>query len=358
MPEPRRVFVTNPGSTNTKMAIFTTEGREAEETVQAPAQQGGLLDQLPTRVEAAFAFLKKHGPNPLHAVVGRGGLVRPLPSGTFLVSEAMMEDARKGVQGEHPSNLGCLIADAVAREHGVPAYVVDPVTVDEMTPLAKYTGLPNVRRQALSHALNVRAAARKASESIGKPLRDSRWVVAHLGGGISVVPLEGGRMADCSNPLSAGPFSPNRAGALPSQPLIRMCFSGEHAEKDLRRLTTKEGGLKAHLGTDDGREVEARVKAGDAKAREVFEAMAYQVSKEIGAMAAVLAGRVDGVVLTGGLARSDLFCGWVEERVGFLGRVLRFPGEFEMEAMAAGAFRVLAGAERALAYPGGEPCSP
>jgi butyrate kinase len=356
MHESLRVFVTNPGSTNTKMAVFAPKGREAEETVDAPPAPGGLSDPLPARVEAAFAFLEKHGPRPLHAVVGRGGLVRPLRSGTFLVNEAMMEDARRGVQGEHPSNLGCLIADAVARRHGVPAFVVDPVTVDEMTPLAKYTGLPQVRRQALSHALNVRAAARKAAEKIGKPLADCRWVVAHLGGGISVVPLEGGRMTDCSNPLSSGPFSPNRAGALPSQPLIRMCFAGERTEKDLKRLTTQEGGLKAHLGTDDGREVEARVKAGDAKAREAFEAMAYQVSKEIGAMAASIGGRLDGVVLTGGLARSELFCGWVSGRVGFLGPVLRFPGEFEMEAMAAGAFRVLSGEERALGYPGGEPC--
>jgi butyrate kinase len=352
----KRVFVTNPGSTNTKMALFTAAGREAEETVAAAAAPGGLLDQLPARVEAAFAFLGRRGSPPLHAVVGRGGLVQPLRAGTYLVNEAMMEDARKGVQGEHPSNLGCLVADAVARRHGVPAFVVDPVTVDEMSPLAKYTGLPSVRRQALSHALNVRAAARKASESVGKPLEACRWVVAHLGGGISVVPLEGGRMTDCSNPLSSGPFSPNRAGALPSQPLIRMCFSGEHAEKDLKRLTTKEGGLKAHLGTDDGREVEARAQAGDAKAREAFEAMAYQVAKEIGAMAASIGGRLDGVVLTGGLARSDLFCGWLADRVGFLGPVLRFPGEFEMEAMAAGAFRVLAGAEPALAYPGGEQC--
>jgi butyrate kinase len=349
-----RVLVVNPGSTSTKVALYRPSGPEVEESLTAEKVPGGVLAQLPHRLQAALSFLQRHGGAPLHAVVGRGGLIRPVPSGTLTVNDAMLEDARKGYQGEHVSNLGCLIAHAVAGRFSVPAYVVDPVAVDELSPLARITGLPQIRRQALSHALNLHAAARKACERVGKKLSESRWVVAHLGGGFSIVPLDGGRIVDTNNANSGGPFSPTRAGTLPTQPLIQMCFSGQYTASDMKRLTTKEGGLLAHLGTDDAREVEARIAAGDAMAGEVYEAMAYQVAKEIGAMAAVLGGRLDGVVLTGGLAHSDLFCGWVQARVAFLGPFFRFPGEFEMEALAAGAFRVLSGEELPIDYPGGQ----
>lgn len=348
-----RILAINPGSTSTKLALFDGMDGVAEESVGAEKVPGGVLEQLPSRLQAALAFLARHGESPLHAVVGRGGLIRPVPSGTLVVNEAMLEDARKGFQGEHVSNLGCLMAHEVAVRYGVPAFVVDPVAVDEMDPLAYYTGLPQVRRQSLVHALNIHAAARKACEATGKGFAASRWVVAHLGGGFSIAPLEGGRIVDVNNANSGGPFGPTRAGTLPTQPLIRLCFSGQHTAADLKRMTTKEGGLMAHLGTDDAREVEARIAAGDAHAREVYEAMAYQVGKEIGAMAAVLCGRLDGVVLTGGLAHSEMFSAWVTERVGFLGPVFRYPGEFEMEALAAGALRVLAGEERPIDYPGG-----
>jgi butyrate kinase len=276
-----------------------------------------------------------------------------VPSGTLLVNEAMKKDASEGFQGEHVSNLGCLVAAAIAEERGIPAFVVDPVAVDEMLPLARYTGLPGITRQALSHALNLHAAARMACERLGRPLTQSRFVVAHLGGGFSIVPMDGGRIVDTNNANSGGPFSPTRAGTLPTQPLIKLCFSGSKTAAELKRLTTKEGGLTAHVGTPDALEVEARIAQGDAHAREVYEAMAYQTAKEIGAMATVLCGRLDGVVLTGGLAHSNLFCQWLSERVGFLGPVFRFPGEFEMQALAAGAFRVLNGEERAIDYPGG-----
>lgn len=356
MPPRFKVFVVNPGSTSTKLALFTEDGMVAEESVSAEKVPGGVLDQLPGRLAAGEAFLQRHQVSRLDAVVGRGGLIRPVPSGTIRVNEAMMDDARKGFQGEHVSNLGCLIAHAMGAKYGAPAFVVDPVAVDEMSPLARYSGLPQVRRQSLVHALNLHAAARKASERIGKSLQDSRWVVAHLGGGFSISPMEGGRILDVNNANSGGPFGPTRAGTLPTQPLIKLCLSGQHTAGDLKRMTTKEGGLLAHLGTDDAREVERRIGDGDAKAREVYEAMAYQVAKEIGAMATVLEGRLDGVVLTGGLAHSDMFCAWVTERVGFLGPVFRFPGEFEMEALAAGALRVIRGEEDAINYPGGTPC--
>ncbi|MGC8763089.1 MAG: butyrate kinase [Acidobacteriota bacterium] len=351
-----RVLVINPGSTGTKLALFTDEGPEAEETVQEGASGGALLDQLPGRIEGVFRFLRKRGDSPLHAVVGRGGLIRPVPSGTLIVNEAMLEDARKGYQGEHVSNLGCLIAHAVAERYGVPAYVVDPVAVDEMLPLARYTGLPQIRRQALSHALNLHAAARKACERLGKKLKESRLVVAHLGGGFSIVPMEGGRILDTNNANSGGPFSPTRAGTLPTQPLIRLCFSGTVTAADLKRMTTREGGLVAHLGTHDALEVEARIAQGDQKAREVYEAMAYQTAKEIGAMAAVLSFRLDAVVLTGGLCHSNLFCKLLAERIGSLAPIFRFPGEFEMEALAMGAIRVLRGEEDPIDYPGETTC--
>ncbi len=353
MEEYFRILVINPGSTGTKLAIYTNGAREAQDEVAVESLPGGLMDQLPAHVAAAKAFLARRGEAPLHAVVGRGGLVRPVPSGTIRVDAAMMEDARKGFQGEHVSNLGCLIADAVASPRGVPAFVVDPVAVDEMPEMAKLTGLPQIRRQALSHALNLHAAARKACETAGKRLSESRWVVVHLGGGFSIVPMVSGKILDTNNANSGGPFSPTRAGTLPTQPLLALSFSGKYQLQDLKKMTTKAGGLAAHLGTSDAREVERRIGAGDENARQVYEAMAYQAAKEIGAMAAAIGGRLDGVVLTGGLANSEMFCSMVTERVSFLGRVFRFPGEFEMEALASGALRVLRGEEEAIAYPGG-----
>lgn len=349
-----RVFVVNPGSTATRLALFrcTAGGDrlEIEEALSADPIRGRVIEALPARLGDAMAFLERHGVTALDAVVGRGGLIRPVPSGTIRVDPLMEEDARAGCQGEHASNLGCLIAAAVASRFGVPAFVVDPVAVDEMLPLARYTGLPAIRRRSLAHALNVKAAARLACERLGRTLADSRFVVAHLGGGFSIVPVDGGRLLDANNANSGGPFTPTRAGSLPTQDLIRLCFTGEFPFEDLKRLTTREGGLRAHLGTDDAREVEARIAAGDDRAREVYEAMAYQTAKAIGAMATVLCGRLDAVVLTGGLAHSDLFCGWLTERIGFLGPILRCPGEFEMLALAAGARRALSGEEPALDY--------
>jgi butyrate kinase len=345
-----RILAINPGSTSTKLALFEGPEKAVEESVEGPGG-GGLWETFDARVESLKAFILRHGSPKLDAVVGRGGLIRPVPSGTIRVTDAMLDDARAGFQGEHVSNLGCALARAIAKEHSCPAFIVDPVAVDEMAPVARYTGLPQIQRQSLSHALNLHAAARKACEKAGKRLSESRWVVAHLGGGFSIVPMDGGKILDSNNANSGGPFSPTRAGTLPTQPLIKLCLSGKHDAAALKKMTTKEGGLKAHLGTDDAREVERRIDSGDAKAAEVYGAMAYQVAKEIGAMAAVLSGRVDGVILTGGLAHSGVFCGMVQEKVGFLGPVYRFPGEFEMEALALGALRVLRGEEEALDYP-------
>lgn len=348
--EAKRILVINPGSTGTKLAIFRDRQKEAEELSEIEGTKLPLVEQVPERIGKALEFLKQHGDSPLSAVVGRGGLIRPVPSGTIAVDERMIEDAKKGYQGEHVSNLGCIIASGIAKMYSIPAFIVDPVAVDEMLPEAKYSGVPGLERQALSHALNLHAAARKACEKLGIALKESRFVVAHLGGGFSIVPMVGGKILDTNNANSGGPMSPTRAGTLPTQPLIKLCLSGKHDAAGLKKLTTKEGGLMAHLGTNDAREVEKRIASGDEKAAMVYKAMAYQTAKEIGAMAAAIGGRLNGIVLTGGLAYSDPFCAMVEEKTSFLGKVFRFPGEFEMEALALGALRVLNNEEKAIDY--------
>lgn len=347
-----RTLVINPGSTGTKLAIFKNKEKEVEELSEIEGMKLPLLEQLPERIEKTLSFLKKNGDSPLSAVVGRGGLIRPVPSGTIEINEMMLEDARKGYQGEHVSNLGCLIAYEIAKKYKVPSFIVDPVAVDEMVDVARISGLPGLERQALSHALNLHAVARKACEKLGKGLSESRFVIAHLGGGFSIVPMVGGRILDTNNANSGGPFSPTRAGTLPTQPLIKLCFSGKYTLADLKKMTTKEGGLTAHLKTNDGKEVERRIKEGDKKAELIYRAMAYQTVKEIGAMAASIGGNLDGIVLTGGLVHSDMFFQMVEEKVKFLGKIFRFPGEFEMEALALGAYRVLNGEEKAIVYGG------
>ena len=350
------ILVINPGSTSTKLALFRGEEKVLAETVSHPVERlkafEHLWDQFDERLNAVLDFLERHkiGLSDLDAVVGRGGLLKPLKGGTYRVSEEMIADARRGVQGEHVSNLGCALANAVAKRAGCPAFVVDPVSVDEFEPLARYSGHPRIQRRALAHSLSLHAAGRRAAQQLGLGFQRANFVVAHLGGGISVAPLKGGRIVDVNDASSDGPFSPERTGGLPLQPFITLCFSGEFDEKAMRRFVMGEGGLVAYLGTNDAREVEHRAASGDEQAREVYEAMAYQIAKEIGAMATVLHGRVDAVVLTGGLAGSDLLAGWIEERVRFLGPVLRYPGELEMEAMAEGALRVLRGREEVLTY--------
>jgi butyrate kinase len=342
------ILVINPGSTSTKLALFDGEKRLAEENIEGDG--GPLWESVPARLATIGAFLERHGKPPLAAAVGRGGLLHAVPSGTIEVTDAMLADVKAAKRGEHPSNLGCALAAEIARPLGIPAFVVDSVSVDEFNPLARYAGHPLIQREALSHALNLHAVARKAAEKLGKTLGDSRFVICHLGGGISVCAMEGGRQIDCNNAIADGPFAPNRTGGLPIQALIDLCFSGKYQKADLRKMTMKEGGLKAYLGTDDAREAERRALAGDKAAGEVYEAMAYQIAKEIGAMATVLKGKLDAIVLAGGVAFSDLFTGWITERVGFIAPVLRFPGAFEMEALALGALRVLRGEERALTY--------
>ena len=348
-------LVINPGSTSTRLALYRGAQNLAEEEMAnlAGAASGapGAGADYEDRLRAVRLFLERSpvAPGDLAVVVGRGGLLRPLEGGVYRINDAMLSDASAGLQGQHPSNLGCLLADAVARPLGLPAYVVDPVSVDESEVLAAYSGLAGIRRRTLSHALSVHACARRHARETGRDVGDMNFIVAHLGGGISVCPVRGGRIVDANNAVSEGPFSPQRSGGLPLQELFDFMFSGGHDLARLRELTTREGGLFSYLGTADAREVEQRIADGDAKADRAYRAMAYQIAKEIGAMATVLDGRVDAVLLTGGLVRSDMLTRWITERVQFIAPVHVIPIQ-EMQAMATRALAVLRGDEPELEY--------
>jgi len=357
-----RILVVNPGSTSTKVAVFQGEElvAEAELPLSDPRKHGGIWEEFPHRLETVRRWLSSQEITlrGLDAVVGRGGLLRPVEGGTYAVNEAMLEDARGNVQGFHASNLGCALArslaDAAGREEGalhtVEAFVVDPVSTDEFGPLARFSGVREISRRSLSHALSIHALVREYCRREGRSVEGSAFVVAHLGGGISICPVRNGRILDANNANSGGPFSPSRAGGLPTQELLDLAFSGEYSEDQLRTLTLREGGLTSYLGTHDAREVEARIAQGEEEALEVFQAMAYQISKEIGAMATVLGGRVDAILLTGGLAGSELLTKWVRERVGFIAPVRILPAVEEMRALAQGGLRVLRGQATAREY--------
>ena len=349
------VLVINPGSMSTRIGLYRGETRVAEEKLElfpeTPEESGDLWNQLEPRGAAVRDFLERTGiePGSLDAVVGRGGLLRPVAGGTYEVSESMLEDARVGLQGLHPSNLGCALAASIARPEGIPAYVVDPVSVDESEELATYSGLAGIRRRPLSHALSVHQCARRLASEAGRAVEEVNVIVAHLGGGISVCPVRGGRIVDANNAVSEGPFSPQRTGGLPLQELLAFLFENGYSRPDLEEMTVRRGGLLSYLGTSDALEVEERIAGGDDRAREVYQAMAYQIAKEIGAMATVLSGRIDAIVLTGGLARSRLLVSWIVERVVFIAPVTVMETE-EMSALAAGALRVLRGETQAFQY--------
>lgn len=351
------ILVINPGSTSTKFAVYRDETPLFEHTVRhAPgefARCAGILDQRTIRTRHMLDALASHQikPEDLNAVVGRGGLVTPLDSGTYLINDSMVRDLTRGVAVTHASSLGGLIAAEIGKTHNIPAYVVDPVVVDEMEPRAKLTGIPGIERRSAFHALNTKAIARLCSESMGIAYEDGRFVVAHMGGGISVGAHRYGRVIDVNDALAGeGPFSPERCGAVPLEPVVEMCFSSQYTEEEIMALCHNRGGMTAYLDTNDMREVEKMIKQGDDHAALVMDSMAYQVGKEIGAMVAVLEGRVNAIILTGGLAYSMRFTGAIKQMVDQIAPVKTFPGEHEMTALALGALRVLRGREKAATY--------
>lgn len=347
------ILAVNPGSTSTKLAIFEDESLYAAETLRhnpkdlAPV----IFEQLGYRANLAEGWLDSvFFGDQLSAIVGRGGMLKSIPGGTYSVNEAMRQDLRKGVQGQHASNLGGLIAHELASKRGIPAFIVDPVSVDEMIPEARISGMPEIQRHSSSHALNIRAIARRAARDLGQDLRDINLILVHLGGGISVTPLAGGRMLDVNDANEMGPFSPERSGGLPSGDLIDLCFSGKYTQEELASKLIRSSGLSAYLGTNDGSEIEGRIKAGDQKAQLIYKAMAYQIAKEIGAMATVLSGQIRAIAITGGLAYSTILTDWIKDYVRFIAPVLVYPGEDELLALAQGCLRVIRGEERAREY--------
>jgi butyrate kinase len=359
-----RLLVINPGSTSTKVAVYEDEQPLFVKTLRHDSQELAafphILDQYEFRLKAVLDLLDSRGIplSTLSAAVARGGLLRPIASGTYTVNEKMVAElTRRDAERQHASGLGAPLADEIASRAGIPAYIVDPVCVDEFDEVARISGLPEIERKSLSHALNLKAVARRAAEDLSRPYSDLNLVIVHLGGGISVTAHRHGRMVDVNQALDGtGPFAPERAGGLPVGDVVRMCFGVHPYEgfdltyKQMFRKLAGQGGLVAHLGTNDAVEVEARIKAGDAHALLVYEAMAYQISKEIGAMATVLKGKVDAIILTGGLAHSEMLLGWIRERVSWVAPLLIYPGEDEMLALAQGALRVLRGEERARSY--------
>jgi len=353
------VLAVNPGAGSTKLALFLGDAARREERLDHPElaarPAARLVDELPARLEAVRSFLARNGiaRGELAVVVGRGGLLPPLAAGAWEVDDAMLADLARAERGEHASNLGAPLARAIALEHSCPALVVDPVSVDELDPVARVTGLPGVERRSFSHALNMRAVARRHAAVAGRALADLRLVVAHLGTGISLCALRGGRMVDVVNPQDEGPFSGDRAGAVPATALLELCFAPGADAKAVRKRLFGEGGFYAHLGTRDVREALARAEGGDARAALLLDAMAYQTAKAAaGLAAAALEGKVDGIVLTGGLAHLAPVVEAITRRVAFLAPVTVLPGEDELRALAEGALRVLRREEPARSYAG------
>lgn len=352
----RLVLVVNPGAGSTKLGLYRGLAPEAEHAARHAeadlARFARVVDQLAWRAEAARAFLARAGARrgDLEAVVGRGGLLRPVPSGTYAVDEAMIRDAAEAARGEHAANLGAPLARLLADEHGCPAFVVDPVSVDELEPVARYSGLAGVERGSLCHALNMKAVARRHAARAGRPLAAMRLVVAHLGTGVSLSAQRDGRMVDVVNPLDEGPFAGDRSGGVPASALVDLCFAPGATARSVKRRLFGDGGLFSYLGTRDVREAAERAARGDAAAAGVLEAMAYQVAKAVGEMAAVLEGRVDAVLLTGGAAHVEALVERVRARVAWIAPVAIHPGEDELLALAEGARRVLDGEEPARSY--------
>ncbi|OQB25488.1 MAG: Butyrate kinase 2 [Firmicutes bacterium ADurb.Bin182] len=351
------LLVINPGSTSTKAGIYKNNELLFEKTVRHQKQElssfGRIVDQKEFRLQVIENQLNQNGfrLEDMDAYVGRGGIVAPLESGVYNINKRMIFDLVNTKAGEHASALGGILAFELGEKYGKPSYVVDPVVVDEILPEARLSGLPEISRRCVWHALNQKAVARRCAKDLGKTYNNCSLIVAHMGGGISVGAHLNGRTVDVNDGLGGeGPFSPERTGGLPAESLIRLCYSGKYTLSELVDFVIKNGGMSAYIGTNDLRVCEERIENGDEQAKLVLTAMAYQVSKEIGAMFVALRGKADAIALTGGLANSKLFTGIIKEYVGSLAPVMIYPGEDELGALAQGALRVLRGEEEAKEY--------
>jgi butyrate kinase len=353
-----KILVVNPGSTSTKMAVYDDEKpillRNIAHTAEELTPFDAITEQQDFRRQLVLDELQRSDiPLEFDAVIGRGGLVKPIAGGVYEINNQMVEDTLHGcVMHNHACNLGCLIAHEIAATiPGCRAFIADPGVVDELTPLARISGSPLMPRICIWHALNQRAIARRYARGIGREYEDLNLIICHLGGGISVAAHEHGRAIDANNALDGeGPFSPERAGSLPAADLIRLCYSGKYTEKQLLKRIAGQAGLTAHLGTNNMREILQRIKDGDEHAQLLVDAMLYHTAKQIASEAAVLCGQIDAILLTGGMAHSDYIVSELRRRIGFLAPVYTFPGEDEMEALALNALAVLQGKRPAKIY--------
>lgn len=351
------ILAINPGSTSTKIAVYQNTTEQLSQNLSHSAEElarfATITDQIEYRMDKIKAFLASQGvtARDFSAVVGRGGLLRPMISGTYAVNEGMLDDIKCSRYGEHASNLGAILANIIAQEAGCPAFIVDPVVVDELDEMARITGLPEISRRSIFHALNQKAVGKRFAKSQGRSYEELNLIIAHLGGGISVGCHKQGRVVDVNNALNGdGPFSPERAGTVQADQFSRLIIDNQLAHADVAKKLAGKGGLVAHLETNDAREVEKRIKAGDKAAEIVYQAMIYQVARSIAASAVPVCGKVDYIILTGGIAYSEYLTAKLEEYISFIAPVIIIPGEDELQALAEGAYRVLSGEEQAKQY--------
>ncbi|MEN3042844.1 MAG: butyrate kinase [Fervidobacterium sp.] len=347
-----RIFVINPGATSTKVAVFEGKNKILQEnlyhTVEELERYKNIIEQKEMRKNAIIAFLEKNNLSleDFDAIAARGGILPPVESGTYLVDENMVDYLLNKTKVQHASNLAAVIAYELAKSCNkeLPVYITDPVSVDEMIPEARLSGIKDIQRKSLSHISNMRAVGIRIAEELGKRFSELNMVIAHLGSGISVAPFEKGRMIDVNNANDEGPFSVERTGELPVGDVVKLCYSGKYTKDEIKKMFIGRGGLAAYLGTNDLREA-FKLAENDPKALEVIEAMAYQIAQEIGAMCVALKGKVDAIVFTGGMAYSERFVNMIKAYIYKFGPIFVVPGEMEMEALAYGALRVLNGEE-------------
>ena len=350
-------LIINAGSTSTKIGVFEDETLLFEETLRHSteeiAQYASIVDQKDFRKEIIVNLLneKNFDINSLNMVVGRGGMLKPIPGGTYAVTDDLLEDLKIGKQGQHASNLGGILAREIGDSIGVPSFIVDPVVVDEMMPIARYSGVPELPRTSVFHALNQKAVAKRYANETGKAYTDLNLIVVHMGGGVSVGAHKNGRVIDIFNALDGdGAFSPERAGSVPSGALVKMCFSGKYTEKEVYKKLVGNGGFNAYMGTNDMRDVEKAVLAGDKNAEEIRDAFILQVAKDMGSMACVLEGKVDQIIVTGGIAYDKGVVAGLKERAEWIAPFTVYPGEDELLALVQGGLRVINGVEEAMKY--------
>lgn len=352
-----KLLIINPGSTSTKIGVYSGEKEVLVETLRHSsdeiAKYDTIFDQKSFRKEVIMNILKENNidVNSLDAIVGRGGMLRPIPGGTYEVTDNLLEDLKVGVSGQHASNLGGILANEIAKEIGIRSFIVDPVVVDELQDIARISGIPELPRRSIFHALNQKAVAKRYAREYGKGYDDLNLVVVHMGGGVSVAAHKDGLVIDVNNTLDGdGPFSPERAGSVPVGDLVKLCFSGKYTQAEAYSKIVGKGGYVGYLNTNDARDVLKAREEGDEYASLIFDAFIYQICKAIGEMATVLKGKVDQIILTGGIAYSPVVVNEIKKRVEWISDITVYPGEDELLALAQGAIRVLDGEEEAKIY--------